>query len=135
MLLQQQPLLLVITAVGFLLLLRDRGVSAFGITTPEPSRFGRRAVATGATKGSASEPHHIAFDAGGHRIVDKERAKACAEHFGECSLEEIEQLRDGTCVGVGGWPTARVRMLCAMSSVFAVVVRSIAGPGLFDDSR
>ena len=28
--------------------------------------------------------------------VDIKRAKFCEEHFGECSVEEIEQLRNGT---------------------------------------
>ena len=36
-------------------------------------------------------------------VVDIDRAKFCEEHFGECSVEEIEQLRNGklsTCNGI-----------------------------------
>ena len=28
--------------------------------------------------------------------IDIEHAKYCADHFGECSLDEMEQLRNGT---------------------------------------
>jgi hypothetical protein len=43
--------------------------------------------------------HHIsvsAMETRNSNVVDMERAKYCAENFSECSLEEIQQLRDST---------------------------------------
>lgn len=31
-----------------------------------------------------------------YQSVDMDRAKRCAENFGECSIEEMEHLRDST---------------------------------------
>jgi hypothetical protein len=39
--------------------------------------------------------HHISFNPmEGYKPVNEKRAKECAEHFGECSVEEMEYIRD-----------------------------------------
>jgi hypothetical protein len=39
--------------------------------------------------------HHISFNPmEGYQPVNEKRAKECAEHFGECSVAEMEFLRD-----------------------------------------
>jgi len=41
------------------------------------------------------EGHHITINPmEGYKGVDVERARECAENFGECSVEEIEQLKN-----------------------------------------
>ena len=41
------------------------------------------------------EGHHITINPmEGYKGVDVERARECAEHFGKCSVEEIEQLKN-----------------------------------------
>jgi hypothetical protein len=39
--------------------------------------------------------HHISFNPmEGYKPVNEKRARECAEHFGECSVDEMEHLRD-----------------------------------------
>lgn len=39
--------------------------------------------------------HHISFNPmEGYQPVNEKRARECAEHFGECSVEEMQYLRD-----------------------------------------
>jgi hypothetical protein len=39
--------------------------------------------------------HHISFNPmEGYQPVNEKRARECAEHFGECSVDEMEFLRD-----------------------------------------
>ena len=44
---------------------------------------------------SSEDDHHIAFNPmAGYKSVDLDRAKDCAEHFGQCTVEEMQELRD-----------------------------------------
>lgn len=54
-------------------------------------------VVTRLESATSHENNHLNFNPmEGYRSVDMARAKECAEHFGECSLEEIQDLRDST---------------------------------------
>ena len=45
------------------------------------------------------EGHHITINPmDGFKGVDMERARVCAEHFGECTVEEMEALKSSKCV-------------------------------------
>ena len=44
------------------------------------------------------EGHHITINPmDGFKGVDMERARVCAEHFGECTVEEMEALKSSKC--------------------------------------
>jgi hypothetical protein len=43
--------------------------------------------------------HQLSFNAmEGYKSVDLARAKDCADHFGKCSVEEMEQLRNSKSI-------------------------------------
>ncbi len=44
------------------------------------------------------DTHGLAYDPmEDYQSIDMERAKQCAENFGECSIEEMEHLRNSEC--------------------------------------
>ena len=56
---------------------------------PRPSGHNRRLVILKA------EDKSLTFNPmEGYQSIDLKRAKECAEHFGKCSVEEMEQLKD-----------------------------------------
>lgn len=62
---------------------------AFGVVQPRSRSFG--ALAAKFDK----KGHHITVDPmDGNKVVDMNRAKHCAENFGECSVEEMEFLKN-----------------------------------------
>jgi hypothetical protein len=73
----------------------------------QPLLFAARPAKKGSqARTTASDPHpdaaatlegdaHIMFDPmAGHKGVDMARAHACADHVGQCSVEEMQELRD-----------------------------------------
>jgi hypothetical protein len=66
-------------------------VTAFQV---HPHRSGRLVVLSG-----TKEDSDLTFDRmeGYPQSVDFARAKECAEHFGECSVEEMDILRKSEC--------------------------------------
>jgi len=83
-------------AVAFVLHIATEA-DAFGMV-PRPRFAGPRS--TQVALKSTEDGRHIAVDpmAGeSSKPVDMARAKDCADHFGKCSVEEIEALRDGMC--------------------------------------
>jgi len=53
-----------------------------------------KSLQTTSPKFFATKDRHITFNPfEGYQAVDIDRAKECAENFGECSVQEIEQLR------------------------------------------
>lgn len=59
------------------------------------------AVCRQAYKYEDAKEHHVTFNPmEGYQSVNEQRARECAEHFGQCSVEEMEQLRESKFTSV-----------------------------------
>ena len=52
--------------------------------------------------------------------IDITHAKYCADHFGECSLDEIDRIRNGKCVWFGCW---MVLFCIAISTIHILCIK------------
>lgn len=86
-------------------LLLPLGVESFQIMPARP-------VVRLLNKAVEGETHITVNPMEGYKGVDLARAKECAEHFGECSVEEMEDLRKSELVS--GWT-------CFYSVMFAML--------------
>jgi hypothetical protein len=115
---------LIVPVQGFgtrdaLALKRQQGLLLFAV---RPAKKGSHVHTT------ASDPHpdaaatlegdaHIMFDPmAGHKGVDMARAHACADHFGQCSVEEMQELRDSYVYGGRGVNVVRFELIAALAS-------------------